>query len=384
MISIQSVHHPETYQGIMADAFVTTERNLVQDISAEFPIQTTYESLVSSAQDVAQDIPAELVFPTFDLSLAVLIESIWSAKKQQLIQKVELDQEVTFVWQSVGRPIERGEKISLLGAAEINLVSPRPEAHFIAATLQSLLMLDEQAVLRANQPELSTSIHFADSLKAVSRFMQRRQLAYRLMSIEKAFNKEFSIPHFISNDERSRIDFVYHAVIDRSFTWHLWQEPYPFLANELARQFLVKLNGIDPFMIEIGNYQETLLERVLNLGEVKVVIQNAALVNPGEVNNELQRLDGHSFEALIKSLSGLATYEFTEPPRLPDSPWDKRVNQFIELEEKLDESFFQAVNQLAAGSLDDLTDQEKAELTERPTFDEGAFDFLDSDVEVRD
>ncbi|SRR6266498_379495 len=384
MISGQSVLHPEIYPGIIADAFITTERNLFQDISTELPLPATDESIVSSAKDVIRDTPAELDFPTFGLSLAVLIESIWSAEKQQLILKVELDEGVTFFWQSVGKPIERGDKVLLSGAAEINLVSPRPEAHFIAATLQSMLLLDEQAVLRANQLGLSTSIHFADSLKTVSKFMQRRQLAYRLMVIEKAFDQEFSIPRFISSDERSTIDFVYRAVTDRSFTWPFWQETFPFLANKLARQSLVKLNGADSFTIGIEDLQQILLGQFLNLGEVKVVIQNAALVNSDQVNSEFQQLNGHSFEASIKSLSGVATYEFTEPPHLPDSLWDERINQFIELEDKLDEHFFQAVNQLAAGSLAGFNDQEKALLTERPTLDEEAFDFLHSDIEGED
>jgi hypothetical protein len=369
MISGQSVLHPETYPGIIADAFVTTERNLFQDISAEFPLSATDESIVSPAKDVMYDAPAELDFPTFGLSLAVLIESIWSAEKQQLILKVELDEGVAFVWQSVGKPIERGDKVLLSGAAEINLVSPRPEAHFIAATFQSILLLDEQAVLRADQLGLSTSIHFADSLKTVSTFMQRRQLAYRLMVIEKAFNQKFSIPRFISSDERSTIDFVYRAVVDRVFAAPFHQESFEFSANDCARELLAGMDGKQPFRFEIDGLQQVLLGQTLNLGQAKMRVQNATLVNPEEVERDLQKLDGHSFDVFIRSLSGLANYQFLDAPRLPDDAWDKLVEEMIELDEKLVNNLFKAVNELAAGSLADLTEEEKSEVTTRPQFD---------------
>lgn len=382
MISSQNVHQLKTYRGIMVDGIVTEEPNQVRGISTELALPTINHSIVSPIKDVVQEIPAELNFPTFGLTLTVLIESTWSAKRQHLNLKIELDEGVTFNWQSVDKPIERGEKLLLEGTAGINITSLLPRAHFVAATLQSLLILDKLAVLRANQPRFTFNVHFADSIDIVSVFMRRRQLAYQLMVIEKSLNQEFPIPQVISNVERSTVDFVYRAVTERSFAWPFWQEPYPFLANELSRKLLIEMNGADSFAIEVGCFQQVMFGRTLNLGEVKVTIQNAALVNPDNVNRELHQLDGRGFEALIKSLSGTATYEFAGTAHLPKAPWDKRIKKFIELEDKLDENLFQSVNQLAAASLEGLTEQEKAAITEPFTLSEAAF--KDPNTEVED
>jgi hypothetical protein len=65
----------------------------------------------------------------------------------------------------------------------------------------------------------------------------------------------------------------------------------------------------------------------------------------------------------------LADYQFLDAPSLPDDAWDKLVGEMIELDEKLVNNLFKDVNDLAAGSLADLTEEEKLEVTIRPQFD---------------
>jgi hypothetical protein len=229
--------------------------------------------------------------------------------------------------------------------------------------------MDESAALRVDGLGFSGDMHFASSAKIVSDFLRRRQFAYRLMVIEKAFKQEFSIPPQISNEDVANMDFVYRAVMDRAFASTFDQDSFPFSANDRARELLSDMDGKQPFKFEIDHLRQALLERTLNLGQAKLTVQNAALVNHEEVERELQKLDGHSFSVMIKSLSGLANYEFLDAPRLPNDAWDKLVAELIELDEKLVDKLFRTVNELAAGSLADLTEEEKSEVTIRPQFD---------------
>jgi hypothetical protein len=189
------------------------------------------------------------------------------------------------------------------------------------------------------------------------------------MVIEKAFNREFSIPRPISDGDIRDIDFVYRAVVDRVFAEPFYHEPFEFSANERAHELLVGMDGKQPFGFEIDCLQQGLLGRTLNLGQAKLTVQNAAPVNPEEVERELQKLDGHSFSVFVKSLSGLANYQFLDAPSLPDDAWDELVAEMIELDDKLVNNLFKTVNDFAAGSLADLTEEEKSEATIRPQFD---------------
>ncbi|MGH9768782.1 MAG: hypothetical protein ACREAB_15230 [Blastocatellia bacterium] len=347
----------------VTDTFVFPEPNLVRGVSE------IKDSIGSPAKNVVQDFAAELIFPAVDYSLPVLVESTWTFEEQRLTLRLELDEGAAFEWQMIGKPVEKETKVILEGTAGINLVSPRPRAHYIAATIQSLLMMDESSVLRVNGLGFSGDMHFASSPKMVSDFLRRRQIAYRLMVIEKAFKREFSIPPQISDEDVANIDFVYRVVMDRVFSWPFYQDSFEILANDRARKLLTEMEGKHPFEIEIGCLQQALLGRTLNLGQAKMTVQNAALVNPEEVERELQKLDGRSFRVFIKSFSGLANYQFLDAPGLPDDAWDKLVAELIELDEKLVSSLFKAVNELAAGSLADLTEEEKSEATIRPQFD---------------
>ena len=347
----------------VTDTLVFPEPNLVRGVSE------IRDSIVSPAKSVVQDFTAELIFPSFDYSLPVIVESTRSFEERRLTLRIELDEGATFEWQTIGKPAEKGTKVIFEGAAGINLVSPRPRAHYIAATIQSLLMMDESASLRVDGLGLSGDMHFASSPKIVSDFLRRRQIAYRLMVIEKAFKDEFSVPPRISNEDVTHIDFVYRAIVDRVFAWKFYQDSFPFSANDRARELLAGMDGKQPFRFDIDCLQQVLLGWTLNLGQAKLKVQNAALVNPEEVERDLQKLDGHSFDAFIRSLSGLANYQFLDAPSLPDDAWDKLVEEMIELDEKLINNLFMAVNELAAGSLADLTEEEKSEVTIRPQFD---------------
>lgn len=373
MIASTGTLRLKTHQGIMAGLALQKEPEIAGGVSSDFFLSTSSRLLDQPILAVVRNTPAELIFPTFGYSLPVSMASTVMADQQRLMLRIEIDGGVALAWRMHTRPTSDGERILLEGTVGIELTSDRPRAHFVAATLQALLRLDEAARLQAPEIRFSANAHFADSLKTVSGFLQRRQLAHRLMAVEKTFQQQFSVPPQLSESERSDVGFVYRAVVERTFDWSFWQDSFALPASQQARTLLAKLDGAHPFVIEIGCLQQPLLGHRLSLGQVNVVVQNAALVNPDEVERALQQPDGHTFQATIRSLSGRATYQFFEAPALPPNVWEPRVAALIALEDKLDEQFFQAVNRLAAASLAGLTATEKAALTESFTLDEEAF-----------
>lgn len=380
MTSSTSAVQLETHRGILADTILALVPEPAQTSLAGFNILSTNYSFTSPLPEVDRKISAQFVFPAFNYTLPVLFELTSSTDQQKLALKIEVDEGVILVWQSSSQPTFNGDRAFFKEApVGIHVTSSKPRAHFIAASLQSLLLLDPSATLQVPELEFHATLYFTEPLALVSKFLRRRQLTYRTMVIEKAFDQELAIPSHVSETDRSNIEFVYYSVAERSFLWPFGQDFFDFPANEQVRALLDKLDGTYPFLIEIGSLQEAVLGQYLNLGPVNITVQNTALVAPEEVQRELQRLDGHVFRVGIKSLNGAAHYEFTEARHLPNSPWDERIEQLIKLEDQLDDLYFESVNQLAAASLAGLTEEEKAALTESFTLGEEAF--TDSETE---
>ena len=375
MIAGTSTLRLGTHQGIMAGLTLQREPEIPRGISSDFFLPASSHLLNLPVPAIVRNTPAELAFPTFGYRLPVLMESILIADKQRLTLKIEVDEGVALVWRMTTKQTNNGERVILEGTVGIELISDLTRAHFIAATLHALLMLDKSATLLAPEIRFSANTHFADSLRTVSEFLQRRQLAYRLMVAEKAFHQRLPVPSQLSESQRSDINFVHQAVAEKIFDWPFWQDSFALTVNEQTRTLLAGIDGMHPFVIEIGCLQHPLLGQSVSLGQVDVIVQNAAIINSDEVNRALQQPEGHAFQAIIRSLSGRASYQFFEAPALPANDWEPRIAELIALEDKLDEQFFQAVNQLAASTLADLTDEEIDEVTARPQLDEEAFSF---------
>lgn len=80
--------------------------------------------------------------------------------------------------------------------------------------------------------------------------------------------------------------------------------------------------------------------------------------------------DGHEVEGQVRSLTGTALMETLEAPRLPADAWDPSEQALIALEPILSARLADQYNSLAASTLEGLSEEEKAELTARPEFDE--------------
>ncbi len=217
--------------------------------------------------------------------------------------------------------------------------------------------------LQIPELEVSQKLFFNPAAFRISLMLQRRQWAYRLMVIERATGKEFFLPPNLSPAEMSLVAFAYRAIVERSFVWPIEEANY---YTRYPPEVLAQLPPDNsPVRYQIGPLilSKNLLGQLLSLGTETMIIEDMVFQNAEEARRELALGDGHPVEVIIRSLSGQARFELPEVPRLPDAPWDERIQQLINLESQLDASIVARYHALAAATLADLTEEEKKEIT---------------------
>jgi len=183
-------------------------------------------------------------------------------------------------------------------------------------------------------------------------------MAQFVMEIEQAFHQDLTMPASLTREEEDRITFVHDAVTDRAVVWMFNEGAFTLQADQETRARLEAGNQSGVFNLEIPQWGEELFGRWLRLGRASVAIENATIVNAGEVSRELERLDGHEFRVVIRSLAGVAKYDFPDAPRLPETRRDDLIEELVALRSLLIEAFFREVNELAAGCLPDFPEEE--------------------------
>ncbi|MGH9937870.1 MAG: hypothetical protein ACREAM_16615, partial [Blastocatellia bacterium] len=101
----------------------------------------------------------------------------------------------------------------------------------------------------------------------------------------------------------------------------------------------------------------------LSVGRTTINIENARILNAAEIKGQLESSNGRGLQSFVFTLTGVAECEFHNAPRLPEMEWDKRLAEFIDLKAPLDERICQAYNQLAASTLEGLTEEQIATVT---------------------
>jgi hypothetical protein len=256
---------------------------------------------------------------------------------------------------------------------DIKPLQDRPRAEFIASTLFALHGLSKETHLRIPTIGLDLGQTFDLSLNRISQRLQMRQTAYRLMVIEQATGLEFSLPQNYSGDEIEAIAYLYHAIVDRSFVWHIGTVTI-YVPATLERLALFPLDST-PTRQQLGptRVAKSLFGRTIDVGEEELFIDDAVIENLAVVRQELARNDGHSVEVIIRSISGSGKVVVANGPLLPEPTWDPSVQALIDLEPHLDVALADRYNALAASTLDDLTEEEKSAVTARPELDDVAF-----------
>ncbi len=316
--------------------------------------------------DTTKDVIAEFVFSGFGYTLsAPIIDLFSSTDYQRMTAQVELDEDVLAFCELNGQRNASSEEIRIQEITiRIEVTADHPRTHFVASSVQSLLWLAGPIRLRIPEFRFDVLLNFTAPPEQIAYILQRRQAAYRLMCIEQVCHESLPLPSSLSDIDFDALCFAYCAITERSILRPFYQNTFPFRADEQARA-LLDANQSFPYHLMLEQLGHELFGHTLHLGPAIFRIENAVFVNPDEVRHELAQLDGHEFQVLIKSLTGTATYQFLDTPYLLINSWDKLVADLVGLENKLVDNLFNVVNELVAGSLADLTEEEKAEVTAR-------------------
>ena len=285
----------------------------------------------------------------------------------QLFIRATIDTNVEASLSFAGRMMQHGATFQI----EEALVRLAPtqdcaRADFVASTLNAALSLWRK--VQFQMPGTDLTLGFDLPLIEISKLLQSRQTSYRLMVIERATGLRFDLPpNGFSGTEIAAIVFVFRAIVDRTFKYHLINGiPITVGANEEGAR---RLRSLQEFgVITFG--PEEMSRRVLGiempLGPMTVTIQDLRIEDVDRVSDEVALHDGHPVTVLVRSGTNKALFALPEAPRLPSNPWDSRLQSLIDLEGELDSRLIERYHALAAGSLAGLTDEEKKRVTTRP------------------
>ena len=239
---------------------------------------------------------------------------------------------------------------------------------FVASTLNAALKLSREVALEIHEIGLHLTLTaFDPPLLEVGRLLRERQTTHRLMVIERACGIDFGpVPSTLSGDEVGTIGFIYHAIVDRTFTDGLSEVEVLIASNEEGLETLNRLKGSSSLVFPKENISKSLFGRSILLGAQTVKITDPYIEYVDQIQEEIARGDGHQVRIVIRSDTNRAQYSLPEAPRLPPTPWEPSVQKLIDLETQLDAALLDRYNALAAGSLAGLSEEEK-ELVTQPS-----------------
>lgn len=246
---------------------------------------------------------------------------------------------------------------------------------FVSNTLFALLGLSRRVDLQLHMPGIGpiVSLKFDVALPAISQYLQSRQIAYKVMVIERATHQQFTFPTTRSAVEVATISFVYEATVKRSFLW-----PDNYDGGQIRLPALPEaLNELHGLMqgrdLKFGPqpHSRTLCGKTVYLGVGTITVLDAVIEDSDKLKAAMERGDGREIQARIRSLSGRVRYDLPDAPRITDEHWDHNTQALIDLEPQLDAALVERYNTLAAATLSGLTEGEKAQVTSRVEFGAG-------------
>ncbi|HEX7332233.1 MAG TPA: hypothetical protein VF290_12090 [Pyrinomonadaceae bacterium] len=212
----------------------------------------------------------------------------------------------------------------------------RAQPLFIADTLYSMLGLGGTVRVLIPPVNIDMTLRFNIPLSDLSELLQRRKMYFGLMVIEKATDKEFEVPEFISGENMSAIFFAAHAILDRKFIWRVNQIVLPTPANEETFAWYQSLPPSEPgiriFKLRFGptDASQTILGQEISLGSRMVFLDDAVIEDYENVGAALALKDERIVTVRIRPLSRVGRYVFPDAPTLLNNAWDHNVRQFIE------------------------------------------------------
>ena len=245
-------------------------------------------------------------------------------------------------------------------------------SNFRVVTLRAALSLATQTRLVSPGLKLELWFRLHESLREISEMLKFRQTMYRIMVIERATGKLLSVPPFITGEDMESVSFIYHAITKRHFEWAYDEIKIDYPASKGLAAQLEQYSHERDFEYPDLRHQSLLGVEVL-LGDGTTTMKDSYIENLEQTLRELRTDDGHTVTVRVRSRIGLALIQAPHAPRLPEQTWDPELWMLINMDEQLDAALLTRYHDLAASTLDGLTDEEKAAITERPYLDEEAF-----------
>src|SRR5437762_3615865 len=249
----------------------------------------------------------------------------------------------------------------------------RARADIVACRFTAMLGLGGQVRIEIPDAAFSLVANFEADLLEISKMLERRLVAFRIMTIERATNVEFELPKELTADEVENVARSYYAIVHRSFEW-----PIPSITIfvpatiEMLMQFK-RLSSLDSISLGPDPQFVTLFNQQISLGEGTVTIEDATIDDWTRVERELGEKGEHPVTVVIRSKTHKGRYDFLNAPRLPTSPWDSLMQRLVEIEASLDHCLAEGYNRLALATLQGLDENQKRELTMPPRLDANAF-----------
>jgi hypothetical protein len=250
-----------------------------------------------------------------------------------------------------------------------------PTSAFLLKTLWSMIGLSAKFRIKIPVLNQEATISFDSSLNEISELLQTRQIAYRLMVIEKTFHVKLPFPDFIDGKNVESIAYCYHSVVDRKFEWICPPATIPWFATPIYSSLLPEKNL--PFPMQYGpeSFEKEIFGYRIDLRLQSAKIEEYILDNFDEVKKKLSKLDGSEIWVQARSKNGVMVIESVTTPTLPKNAFTNDIQKLIDLDSKLDSIVLDKYFSLATSAFEGLTEEQKKAVLERPNLDEDAFDF---------
>lgn len=317
----------------------------------------------------------EIEFPDFDSRFSFhIIEVEGELSSNEIILHSRFNDNFVKMTLSGEWPEDDGLYLNNISLA-IEREGETPLAVFLLKSLWAMFGLGSKAIIHIPVllDKLPTS--FEASISVISDLLETRQIAYRLMVIEKAFDVKLPFPSFVEGEVIEDIAYCYRSVVDRNFEWPCPVIEMPWAASSSYLALLPEQNV--PFPIQFGPepFSKEIFGFPLNLNLQTARIEECILDNFDEVKEKLSKLDGKEVFIKAHSKSGVMLIESITTPTLPKNAFSKAIQQLIDLEEKFDSMILEKYFTLASSTLDGLTERQKEGLTARPELAAESLDF---------
>lgn len=365
----------------MSAVAATAQPSMTADIMSAGLWQPSKILTPSSAAPEAPDLRLRMSVPDFAMQFAAPMADIRTTKDySEVVMEAFIDQGVTVRLTLTNEPAKDAyEPLQIREASlQFDVSQHGARAHFFGDSLYAMVALAGEVIITLPGAGLDIRLQFRMPLSEISNLLQRRQIYFGLIVIERATGLKFDIPEFIPGEDIDAISFSYHAIVARDFRWLCNYVAFMLPATQESLNRIKSLPTTEPggdvYMItpDPRPRSRVILGKTVDLGVENLILDDAVIENRDEVLRELSLGDGHIVHVKFRPLSRKGRYILPAAPRLPDAPWDKSIVGCIELEDALNERLAARYNELAASALIGLPPEEIESLTARPTLDEDA------------